>query len=178
MCIRKPKRYFLPTDADTGPLATLAANALPLSTVTAWLADKPGKAVLVLASDDAANDLDPFLTNGVGDIDLPQGVTLLRAEPRIASRFIQNWLAKPGSAFVPNAVRNSVTISGYAPDDLVFLPVSEPEVAAPVPAQPATDDLRRIRDIRAWRAGGSRQHRQWLSRLSGAIPRRAVRAHG
>ncbi|NNF90010.1 MAG: hypothetical protein HKM96_01415, partial [Boseongicola sp.] len=44
--------YYLPSDADTGPLATLAANTLPLSTVLAWLAEKPGDAILILGTDD------------------------------------------------------------------------------------------------------------------------------
>ena len=81
--------YYLPADADTGPLATMAARTLPLSTVLAWLADKPGQAVLILATDDLDTEYDDYISAGIGGFDIPQGVTVLRGEPRTAARFME-----------------------------------------------------------------------------------------
>lgn len=147
--------YFLATDSDTGPLAEIAGQALPLSTVMGWLSERPGNAVLVLAGNEENSAISPFLTEGIGALNIPQGVSVIATDPRTASNLIGKVLAEPGREFVRVARSNKLEVQGYAPDDHVFLeeaakPVVEtPEAATPKP-QPNTDQA--LQDIFAWRA--------------------------
>lgn len=140
--------YFLPSDSQLGPLATISGSALPLSTVTAWLAAKPGKAVLILATDDLDADFGAFLSTGVGDIDLPQGVTLLAGAPRGVAKFIEDQVARPGADLIAEARRNGLSVSGFAAPRQVFVEVVEEE---PEPAPVQNELVDRMADIRAWR---------------------------
>ena len=140
--------YFLPSDSQLGPLATISGSALPLSTVTAWLAAKPGKAVLILATDDLDADFGAFLSAGVGDIDLPQGVTLLAGAPRRVAKFIEDQVARPGADLIAEARRNGLSVSGFAAPRQVFVEVVEEE---PEPAPVQNELVDRMADIRAWR---------------------------
>lgn len=148
--------YYLPVDGDTGPLATLAATALPLSTVTAWLAGKPGNSVLILGTDDLDTGYGGFVSAGLGDLDIPQGVTLLTGDPRTAARFVEDRLARPGTDLVAEARRSGLTVAGFAPDGYVFVDRVAPPVAATQAQPPVADDTAvRLRDIRAWREADS-----------------------
>ena len=143
--------YFLATDSDTGPLAGLAAGALPLSTIMGWLSERPGNAVLVLGSSDNSRAVSAFITEGVGALDVPQGVTVIVTNPRPAANLVGRVLAEPDSAFVTIARNNDMTVLGYAPDGHTFLD----EAAEPVQQRPATtnqDPDDRLRDVFAWRA--------------------------
>lgn len=135
--------YYLPTDADAGPLATLHARTLPLSTVFALLSDKAGKAVLVLATDGREADFGRNLSLGIGALEIPQGVTVIAGDPKRTSALIQDHIASPGRPFIGAARQGGVTVMGYAPDTLVFLDGSTP------PPQSADN---RIDDIQDWRA--------------------------
>ncbi len=144
--------YYLPSDADTGPLATLAATTLPLSTVTAWLAERPGQAVLILATDDLDAEYGAYVSAGLGDLDIPQGVTVLFGDPRTAANFIEDRLARPGTDLIDGARRAGLAVSGFAAGGQIFVEeqqaAAQPEAAtAPLPS----DTDRRLRDIRAWR---------------------------
>ncbi len=134
--------YFLPVDGQAGPMATLSANALPLSTVMAWLAHTPGKAVLVLATDDNDAEIGPFLTTGIGTLDIPQGVTVISGEPRDVSSFLSRTLSRPGRPFIDAARQQDLTVDGYAAHDMVLI------AAAPAPQADETD---RRADIEDWR---------------------------
>ena len=140
--------YFLASDSQPGPLASISGTALPLSTVTAWLAAKPGEAVLILATDDLDAEFGAFLAAGVGDIDLPQGVTLLAGEPRRVASFIEDQLARPGADLIAEARRDGLSVSGFAAAGQVFVEVAEDE---PEPEQNQTGVVDRLADIRAWR---------------------------
>lgn len=143
--------YYLPSDADTGPLATLAATTLPLSTVTAWLAEHPGKAVLILATDDLEAEYGTFLSAGIGDITIPQGVTVLTGDPRTAANFIEDRLARPGTDLVDAARRAGLGVSGFSAAGQSFVDEAAPEKPlTPLPVPPSNAD-QRLRDIRAWR---------------------------
>ena len=91
--------YFLPVDAEPGPLTTLPARSLPLSTVLAWLADKPEKAILVLSTDRGRIGPGPFLEDGFGDLAIPEGVTVLIGNTSAATRFIREVLPRRGRPF-------------------------------------------------------------------------------
>lgn len=138
--------YFLPTDGQTGPLATLPGRSLPLSTVLAWLSAKPGKAVLVLATDDLRAEYGPFVSAGPGQLDVPQGVTVLIGGPRAATDIIESNISRPGRPFVGAAIQENMQVLGYAPRTLVLL---DGPSAPPVTA----DD--RVTDIRDWRIAGN-----------------------
>lgn len=145
--------YYLPSDADTGPLATLAATTLPLSTVTAWLAGRPGNAVLILATDELEADYGAFVSAGLGEMDIPQGVTVLTAAPRTAASFIEDRLARPGVDLVDAARRSGLSVDGFAAPGLTFVTEEterESGTQAATPVVPTDTDLR-LRDIRAWR---------------------------
>lgn len=134
--------YYVPADGSAGPLATMHRTSLPLSTVFALLSEKPGKAVLVLATDDRTGGLGQGLAYGVGSLDIPQGVTVIIGNPRRTSDVVERNIAQPGRPFVGAARQGRVTILGFAPDTLIFLDGSTP------PPQTAND---RLEDIRDWR---------------------------
>ena len=138
--------YFMPSDGEAGPLATLPGRSLPLSTVLAWLSTKPGKAVLVLAGNDDPTVYGELLTNGIGDLNIPQGVTVLTGSPRPAADVLQRNLATTGKPFVGAAIQRGMEAQGFAPRTLVFLEGR---------AAPPQTFGGRITDIRNWRAATS-----------------------
>ncbi len=141
--------YFLPTDIGAPSLATVSTEALPLSVVLAYLAAKPGKSFLALATDDTEGSYGAHLSVGIGVLDLPQGVTLLRSDPQRMARFLSRTLAQPGET-LDEAASAGVAVAGFAPTGQVFLPEPEPEVATPAP-QPTNSADNRLQDLLAWR---------------------------
>lgn len=142
--------YFLPTDIEPQPLATLPSDALPLSTVLAYLSATPGQAILALATDAAEGNFGPFLDVGLGEIELPQGVTLIEAEPRTLARFLRNDLARPGRRLMKIIDETGVRATGFLAPGQVFVPEPEPEPAEET-APPAADTSDRLRDLLDWR---------------------------
>ena len=135
--------YFMPVDAQAGPLATLAGRSLPLSTVMAWLAAHPGDALLMLSTDTARNSYGPHLQDGFGNIDIPQGVTVLVGGPRDLTRFMSQTLTRPGRPFVGAARQQGLSVRGYAPNTHILLHAAAPQA-------PTSADDRRA-DILGWR---------------------------
>lgn len=120
--------YFLPTDAPTPSLARISASALPLSTVLAALAELPGRALLVLSSDQQTREFGPYLSLGLGPVDIPQGVTVVTGSVRAVETFLGDVVATPGRNMMPAIARsNSLRVSGYVPDNFVFLSAATPE---------------------------------------------------
>ena len=105
--------FFLPTDTGPQPLATLPGSALPVSTVLAYLAEAPGRAILALATDDEDERFGPLLKVGIGDIELPQGVTLVTGLPREVARFASDGVTDPDSQIAAAARSAGLTATGY-----------------------------------------------------------------
>jgi peptidoglycan hydrolase-like protein with peptidoglycan-binding domain len=162
--------YYLPSDGDTGPLAMLAANTLPLSTVTAWLAGHPGNAVLILATDELEAEYGAFLSAGLGDITIPQGVTVLTGDPRTAANFIEDRLARPGTDLVDAARRAGLSVSGFAAPGLVFVAEAAPQRPATTEPVVSADTDQRLRDIRAWRTADAENTVEAYERYVEAFP--------
>lgn len=114
--------YFLPTDASSLSLAEVAATGLPLSTVLAALADLPGRAILVLSTDQQTRDIAPYLTLGLGPVDIPQGVTVVTGEPNAIEFLLEDVIPRPGRDMMQTITRSDrLQVSGFAPDAFVFL---------------------------------------------------------
>lgn len=165
--------YFLPTDSDTGPLAQIARSALPLSTLMGWLAERPGKAVLVLGHSADNREISPFLTHGIGELDLPAGVTVIITRPRAASQLIGNVMAAPGKPFIKVARTTKMQVLGFAPDDFVFLtertePIRPDPRVTPEPAPTVNSGLA---DIIAWRTASSQNSVEAYEGYLNAYPR-------
>lgn len=140
--------YFLPTDARPGALTDVAATAIPLSQILAILAETPGQAILALANSDVDGNFGPLLQIGIGDLDLPQGITLLTGAPRPLAQSVQR-LARPGENLANLRNSRSVQIGGFVMDGQVFVAdLREPAVAAQAPTPTTTD---RSADLLAWR---------------------------
>ncbi len=141
--------YFLPTDARPGALSKVAATALPLSQILAILAETPGRAVLALSNNDIDSTFGPLLDVGIGDLDLPQGITLLTGPPRQLSQAIAR-LARPGENLAALQNSRNVQLGGFVMDGQIFIPKAPEPVAqqTPTPTPQATD---RRADILAWR---------------------------
>ena len=145
--------YFLATNSDTGPLGTLAGSALPLSTIMGWLGERPGEAVLVLGAAPTSGTISPFLDAGVGELSIPQGVTVVVTTPRLAAGLMTRVLSNPGQNFMRVVRDNKLPVFGYTPDEHIFLnEATKPVVSEPAakPPQAITDD--RLRDVIAWRS--------------------------
>lgn len=141
--------YFLPADARPGALSDVARTALPLSQIMSILSQTPGRAILAISSDDLTGDFGPLLQIGVGDLDLPQGTTLVTGPPRSVAQAIQR-LARPGENIANLSNSRSVQLGGFFMDGLTF--IDEETVAiAPQPSAPAPATTDRRADILAWR---------------------------
>ncbi len=142
--------YFLPTDIGAPSLADVSSDALPLSVVLAYLAASPGNSFLALATDNTEGSYGAFLNVGIGALDLPQGVTLLRADPQRMARFVSRTLTQPGEVIGEAAASAGIAISGFAPEGQIFLPKPAPKVVEPAP-EPSNSADNRLQDLLAWR---------------------------
>ncbi len=141
--------YFLPVDIGSKSFPAMTQAALPLSVVLAYLAEAPGEAILALATDERDGAYGTRANVGIGDLDLPQGVTLLTGIPRQMRNFLNSTIAVPGQNIGDAVRRSSISASGYLGRGQTWLPKPPPE---PEPAQapaPQTDD--RLQDLMAWR---------------------------
>ncbi len=142
--------YFLPTNIGPPTLQSVSRKGLPMSVVLAYLSATPGQSVLGLATDGSKGNYGPFLKLGVGELNLPQGVTLIRSDSQRMGRFLTSTLARPGAVIGDAAADAGVTVSGFLSKGQTFLPAPVAQVAAPAPSATSEPD-NRLRDLLAWR---------------------------
>ncbi len=155
------RTWFLLTDAAYPTLFGMDASAVSVDALLTVLGSKPGRAVLVLAGDGGDDDYGPFLREGIGDLAIPQGVTVISGPIRATTAFARGELVDEGADLVEAALDRDLTLAGYLPARLVLVPG---EVEAAQPAAPAGPDP--AADARGWqvaqRADNAAGYRAYL----------------
>lgn len=152
------RSWLLTTDARDPGLFSLGGTAVSIESLLRLLAAAPGRAVLMIGSFDDETSLDPWLSEGIGAIEIPQGVMVIRGEPRELANFAEDFLIEPGADITAAARENSsLGLSGFAPlswrisasaseNVVVRQPVqTQPQTPAPLP-QPNLSDPKSIED--------------------------------
>ncbi len=130
------RSWFLTADSPVPTLFGLNSNAVSLESVLAVLARRPSRAVLVLGVEpEAQGAFDPWLSEGLGELDIPQGVTVLGSTPRAVAAFMADELSEPRGDLAALVTANpAIRSDGYLPQGFAFMPAA-PE-AAPRPRGP------------------------------------------
>ena len=117
------RTWFLAEDANT-PTPFGLDDAISVDTVMDVLSRTPGQAVLVLGYDqDGFNSFGRYLREGVGQLDVPQGVTVIYGEPGRIEGVLTDAVAVPGGdvmAYVRDNRR--LNMIGYQPQSLILQP--------------------------------------------------------
>ncbi len=142
------RTWFLTADAGAPGILTLGETAIPVDSLLAVLARAPGQALLLLGADPGATvEFDPWLHEGIGALDIPQGVTVLTGEPRPVADFLRDALGRPeGDLAALLAEDGRLVAAGFLPASFPFMPAL-PEVVVP----PAADADRIAADEALWR---------------------------
>ncbi|MDX8352600.1 peptidoglycan-binding protein [Cognatiyoonia sp. IB215182] len=126
------RTWLLPADADRPTLFGMG-SAISVDSVLQVLAQTPGQAILILGYDqDADNRIGSYLRQGVGDLDIPQGVTVFYGEPDFTDGVVMEAITVPGGdamAFARNS--RGLREAGYQPQSLIMRPASEETEADP-----------------------------------------------
>ena len=139
------RTWLLTSEAADPDLFSVDDAGLSLDSVLQVLGARPGQAVMMLGAADP-DDLDmedSGLSSGIGALDIPQGVTLIRTTPQVAATVLSNELTEPEALIGQRLQANpSLFVDGYLPADWVLMP-SEVivETPAPTPVGRTTTDL-------------------------------------
>lgn len=128
------RTWFLAEDADT-PTPFGLDDAISVDTVMDVLARAPGQAVLVLGYDqDGFSSFGRYLREGVGRLDVPQGVTVIYGEPSRIEDVLTDAVAVPG-ADVMAYVRDNrrLNVVGYQPRSLIMQAEAQDQAPPPRP---------------------------------------------
>jgi len=134
------RSWLLEPDANISSIFDVGRNGVSVEGVMRVLARLPGKAVLVIGRDaDDRDRIAPSLREGIGSLDVPQGVTVLVGEPSAANAALSDAILTPGEDIIASMRGNGdVAIYGYRPRDLVMQPSSN--VATGVEPRPYVVD--------------------------------------
>lgn len=140
--------WLLGTEANRPDLASVDAAGLPLATVLAIAAERPGGALVLLGTEDRRIALGRGLTTGIGALDIPQGVTVISGEADDVAEFAGEVVTERGQTLAAMAARASgMTAVGYLGDSAPFLPVAGttlPEDPVPSAAEAMTTAEREL----------------------------------
>ncbi|SHF51190.1 Putative peptidoglycan binding domain-containing protein [Loktanella atrilutea] len=129
------RTWLMPANAASPKPFTVANGAISVETVLATLEQTPGAAVLVLGHDERSDEnLGDGLSRGIGDLDVPSGVTVVEGSVAAASDLLSDVIATPGGDVIAG-VRGSrdLTGSGFMPASLVLIK-SDARPSTPPPA--------------------------------------------
>ena len=122
------RTWLLTSDAATPSLFSIAQTAVSIESLLHVLSTAPGQSLLVLGPDSVGGAaLDPWLRYGLGALDIPQGVTVVRGQPRDVVEFSTEALTEPGldiAAELPEW--RSLRGEGYLPRTWILMPIEEP----------------------------------------------------
>lgn len=117
------RSWLLNRGAEVTNLVSLGDNAISLETLLLILGQTPGQAVLVLAPDrdDDGTRYSPLLQAGIGNLDIPQGVTVVTGRGGDAGRLVRQVLSQPGVDVIEAVAEDPrLALQGYAPRSLVL----------------------------------------------------------
>lgn len=129
--------YLLPGNADLMDPEAMLGEAFAVDTAMTVLARYPERAVLVLAETVAPEDTGIFLDPGLGPLQIPAGVTVIRGAATDVARFTSNILTSPGAMLIEEARRFDLVVAGFVPAGFEFLPGAPGAVTMDLPL--ATD---------------------------------------
>ena len=134
------RTWLLTAEASDPGLLTLGATAVSVDSLLTVLAAAPGQALLMLGVEPGNEAYDPWLRQGIGNLQIPAGVTVLTGSPRDVADFVDDELSQPAgdlTALVEN--NGNLTITGFAPRQLILMPgAAGTPVAPPPPPVPDT----------------------------------------
>lgn len=125
--------YYLPRGANGTNLTSVLTEALPLDAVMAVLAGFPGRAVLVLAPDEETGRSAALVRLGLGDLDIPQGVTVISGNLEYVAPFAARDLSRPGVRLITSARSRGLEVQGYAPTGMTLFEEPMPVIVPPTP---------------------------------------------
>lgn len=134
------RTWLLPVDVQD-PILFNLAGAVSLESVLRVLAATPGQAVLVLGRDTGANDTyGPFMRAGLGDLNIPNGVTVVTGTARAAANLMED-MAVPGADLMA-LVRDSSRLNarGFVPQSLVLVADDVERIVLPDFPEPTEDE--------------------------------------
>lgn len=121
--------WFLASDARRPNLATVGGAGVALSTVFEIAAAAPGGAVVLLGLPEDAAAPGAGLSAGIGALEIPQGVTVLRGPASRVSDFAESALVERGRPLAALVADwPALSAEGFLSDLVAFLPEgNEPE---------------------------------------------------
>lgn len=139
------RTWMLTSEASEPDLFNVDDMGLSVDSILRVLALRQGKAVLILGLGDP-DDLDMGVSGlraGVGDLDIPQGVTVIRGTPQSVARALSGPLTAPEAVIGQRLLSDStLTVDGFLSTDWVLMPsaviVESPD---PEPVGPSAADL-------------------------------------
>ncbi len=139
------RTWYLTAEAPVPGLLTLGPQAVSVDSLLAVLARAPGRAILLLGVDTGEDAVfDDWLTEGIGVLDIPQGVTVLRGDPSDLADFMTDELPVAGADLAQLVADNgSLTVQGFLPPGVVFMPAAvteAPVIDVPVVIETGAED--------------------------------------
>lgn len=133
------RTWYLTGDTPVPGLLTLNETAVSVESVLRILGAAQGRAVLLLGRDsDPEARFDPWLVEGIGALDIPQGVTVIQGQPQVIADLMRQGLSQPEADLAALLARNDrVIVQGFLPAGFTFMP-PPPVVAQPAAPQPDT----------------------------------------
>ncbi|WP_194097440.1 peptidoglycan-binding protein [Marivivens aquimaris] len=132
------RNWFLTSESAEPRLFTLGAQAVSVDSLLNVLAEAPGRALLLIGDESEGSQFGKWLASGTIEGSIPQGVTIATGRPRDVAAFANDVLSQPQENIAPYFEDYSLTVTGYAPDTMVFMPQRPSTV--PEPPQPTNRD--------------------------------------
>lgn len=132
--------WYLGAESDVSLSLTIPQAAVSVEGILNILASAPGTSVLLVGVEDQQGDaLGDWVTEGLADIAVPQGVTLITGAPAEIAAFAMSDLTEPAADLgVALADWSDLTVKGFAPDHWVLMP-DKVDVAQDTPPPAAVD---------------------------------------
>ena len=138
------RTWLLTAEAAAPDLFTVDDVGLSVDSLLQVLAERQGKAVLLLGvADRGGPDLDGgLLRAGIAELDVPQGVAVLRATPAVAGTVLGGVLTEPEAEIGARLLAdNALRAEGFIPSDWVLMSSEVVVEIPPVVSGPTPADL-------------------------------------
>ncbi|AEM41737.1 peptidoglycan-binding domain-containing protein [Ketogulonicigenium vulgare] len=134
------RTWFLTAEAGTPSLLGLGDTALSLESLLEVMAARQGRALLVLAPEAQGGAIDPYLYEGIGALDIPQGVSVVTGDPSAVAGFATEDLTQPGGDLLQLANRRGgLGWQGFVPrSGFVLMPLEAVPAGPPQPTAEQT----------------------------------------